>query len=109
MSYKILATQRFAKDLKNLAKKYKKIKNDYESLLDRLEKAPYLGTPIGHDCYKIRVAKSSIPTGKSGGFRVIALVKIEKERVILLTIYSKTQKDNISDDEIDAILQELGE
>jgi len=90
MSFKIQATHRFKKDLKRLAKKYHKIKADYEKLLDLLEKNSAVGTPIGHDCYKIRVANSSIPTGKSGGFRVIALVKIEKERVILLTIYSKT-------------------
>jgi hypothetical protein len=38
---------------------------------------------------------------------VITLAKIEKDRVILLTIYSKTQKDDISKDELNSILQEL--
>ena len=108
MSFKIQATHRFKKDLKRLAKKYHKIKADYEKLLDLLEKNPAVGTPIGHDCYKIRVANASVPTGKSGGFRVITLVRIEKESVILLTIYSKTHKENISEDELLAILQELG-
>ena len=49
----------------------------------------------------------STPTGKSGGFRIITLVKIEKEKIILLTIYSKTEKENISDDELKSILEEL--
>jgi len=107
MSYKIEATQRFKKELKALAKKYKKIKNDYANLLDALEKNPTLGTPLGNDCYKIRIANSSVPTGKSGGFRIITLVRIQKEKIILLTIYSKTQKENISDEELNLILQEI--
>jgi mRNA-degrading endonuclease RelE of RelBE toxin-antitoxin system len=107
MSYKIKTTKKFKKELKALAKKYKKIAIDYEKLLDKLEKKPTLGTPLGNNCYKIRVANSSIPAGKSGGFRIITLVKIEKEKIILLTIYSKSDKDNITKDELNLILQDL--
>lgn len=105
MNYKIDATQRFKKELKALAKKYKKIKKDYANLLDALEKNPTLGTPLGNDCYKIRIPNSSIPTGKRGGFRIITLAKIEKEKIILLTIYSKTQKETITDEELKEILE----
>ncbi len=107
MSYKISATQRFKKELKDLAKKYKKIKLDYENLLNLLEQNPNSGTPIGNDCYKIRVPNSSIPTGKSGGFRVITVVKVAKKSIILLTIYSKTQKEDISNKELLEILEKL--
>ena len=107
MSFKIEATHRFKKELKELAKKYKKIKADYSNLLDALEQNPTLGTPLGNNCYKVRVANSSIPTGKSGGFRIITLIKIEKEKIILLTIYSKTEKENISDAELKKILEEI--
>ena len=106
MSFKIDTTRRFKKELKELAKKYKKIKIDYSNLLDSLEQNPTLGTPLGNNCYKVRVANSSVPTGKSGGFRVITLLKVEKEKIILLTIYSKSEKENISDDELKAILKE---
>ena len=106
MSFKIEATRRFKKELKELAKKYKKIKTDYSNLLDLLEQNPTLGTPLGNNCYKVRVANSSVPTGKSGGFRVITLLKVEKEKIILLTIYSKSEKETISDDELKAILKE---
>ena len=106
MSFKIEATRRFRKELKELAKKYKKIKTDYSNLLDLLEQNPTLGTPLGNNCYKVRVANSSVPTGKSGGFRVITLLKVEKEKIILLTIYSKSEKESISDDELKAILKE---
>ena len=96
MSYSIKTTQRFKKELKQLSKKYKKIKIDYQNLLDSLENNPTLGTPLGNDCYKIRIPNSSVPTGKSGGFRIITLVKIIDNKIILLTIYSKSDKENIN-------------
>ncbi len=98
---------RFEKELKQLAKKYKKIKNDLILFKKNILNNPTLGTPLGNDCYKIRIPNSSIPVGKSGGFRIITLVKIEKNRIILLTIYSKTDKDNISKEELNSILQNL--
>ena len=107
MSYSIKATQRFKKELKQLAKKYKKIKIDYENLLNELEKNPTLGTPLGNDCYKIRIPNSSIPTGKSGGFRIITLVKIKNDKIILLTIYSKSDKESIDKNELSQILKDL--
>ena len=97
---------RFEKELKRLAKKYKKISEDLYGFKQKILNNPTLGTPLGNNCYKIRVANSSVPTGKSGGFRIITLVKVEKERIILLTIYSKSDKENISDDELKTILQE---
>ncbi len=97
---------RFEKELKQLAKKYKNIANDLSKFKKEILKNPALGTPLGNNCYKVRVANSSVPTGKSGGFRVITLLKVEKEKIILLTIYSKSEKENISDDELKAILKE---
>jgi mRNA-degrading endonuclease RelE of RelBE toxin-antitoxin system len=105
MSYEIRTTRKFEKELKTLAKKYKKIAIDYEYLLNELEKKSTLGIPLGHNFYKVRIANSSIPTGKSGGFRIITLVKIEKEKIILLTIYSKSDKENITDSELISIIQ----
>ncbi len=97
----------FEKELKQLAKKYKNIANGLNQFKKEILKNPTLGTPLDNNCYKVRVANSSVPTGKSGGFRIITLVKIEKEKIILLTIYSKTEKENISDAELKKILEEL--
>ena len=107
MNYKVSLTPYFQKEFKKLKRKFRKIGTDLEKLIDELEQNPFSGTPLGNSCYKIRVPNSSIPTGKSGGFRTISLIKIEKETVILLTIYSKTDKDNISDNEIMEILKEI--
>ena len=101
----IEVSERFEKDLKSLAKKYKRISKDLVKFKKEILKNPTLGTPLGNDCYKIRIPNSSIPTGKRGGFRIITLAKIEKEKIILLTIYSKTQKETITDEELKEILE----
>ena len=108
MSYEIRVSLRFKKELKSLRKKYKKIDKDLENLKKELLVNPTAGTPLGDNLYKIRLSNSSIPTGKRGGFRIITFVKIEKETIILLTIYAKTEKENISDEELKEILNSLG-
>jgi len=53
MSFKVKASLHFKKDLKQLAKKYRKIKQDYSNLLKSLKNNPTLGTPLGNDIYKL--------------------------------------------------------
>jgi len=71
MNYKIETIPRFEKDVKTLKKKFPKIKKDLEKFISELALNPELGTNLGDNIFKVRIANSSIPTGKSGGFRVI--------------------------------------
>ena len=103
----IEVSKTFEKELKKLAKKYKKISKDLVKFKKEILKNPTLGTPLGNNCYKVRIANSSIPTGKSGGFRLITVVKVEKEKIILLTIYSKTEKEDINENELKEILRSI--
>ncbi|MEA2028178.1 MAG: hypothetical protein U9N49_04320 [Campylobacterota bacterium] len=100
MNYNILALPTFSIKLKKLAKKYKKIKIDLQELQKELLLNPKSGIPLQHNCYKIRVSNSSIPTGKSGGFRVVYYFIDKSNNIFLMTIYSKTQKENLSDNEL---------
>ena len=69
MSYKIIPSEHFEKDVKKLSKKYRSIKKDLVILLQELKQNPFSGTPLGNSCYKIRIPNSSIPTGKRENFR----------------------------------------
>jgi mRNA-degrading endonuclease RelE of RelBE toxin-antitoxin system len=100
MSYKIKSIPSFSRELKGLSKKYPSIKKEYEVLLDDLEENPFLGVPLGKDCYKIRMAIASKNKGKSGGARVITCVKVLKETVYLLAIFDKNDLENLSDAEL---------
>jgi len=78
MSFNIIATEPFERKLKRLAKKYKSLSSDLSAVIDELAENPTLGTPIGKNCYKIRVAIASKGKGKSGGARMITFVRIVK-------------------------------
>lgn len=100
---KITTSQIFAKDIKRLKKKYKNITQDVDDFLQKLQDQTIIGDRIQelpqHELYKARIKNSSNKTGKSGGFRIIYFLKIEGH-YHLLTIYSKSEKTNITKSEI---------
>jgi len=83
----------------------KKISDDLESLQQELIQNPKIGTELGNKCFKLRLANSSIPTGKSGGFRIITYYLDDKGVIRLLLIYTKTEKENVSDRELKEVLK----
>jgi hypothetical protein len=78
---------------------------EFSLLLKSLKETPSQGTPLGSECYKIRISIASKGKGKSGGARVITCVKIIFETVFLLTIFDKSEQENISDKELKELLQ----
>jgi hypothetical protein len=108
MSYKIVVTDGFKKQAKSIAKKHSSLKSDLEKLITLLKQNPLQGEPMGKDCYKIRMAITSKGKGKSGGSRVITCVKVINQTAYLLSIYDKSEKENISDKELDALLHMAG-
>ena len=98
----------FSKEAKKLSKKFKLLKTDLKQAVEEIESKNEYGVYLGYNLYKKRVQNSSIPTGKSGGFRIIIYQQIEDE-IVLISIYSKTNKDTLSDDELKTILKEYME
>jgi hypothetical protein len=107
MSFKIIPTPPFERELKQLAKKYPSIKKDITALAQQLLQQPQIGTPLGHDCFKIRMAITAKGKGKSGGARVITHVQVTKEHIFLLSIYDKSEAENIADKELLGRLKNL--
>ncbi|OIQ95983.1 toxin HigB-2 [mine drainage metagenome] len=107
MSYNVIASGRFQKEMKRLVKKYPSLKNEYAVLIDSLETNPVQGIALHHNCYKIRISIASKGKGKSGGARVITNVFIKGKTVYLLTIYDKSEMENISDKELLELLKEI--
>ena len=95
----------FLKEAKQLSKKFKLLKSDLKQAVEEIETKNDFGVYLGFNLFKKRVKNSSIPTGKSGGFRVIIYQQIEN-RVVLISIYSKTEKENLSDEELSEIIKQ---
>lgn len=107
MNYKVIATGPFERKVKKLSKKYISIKTDLQILFKSLETNPTQGVSLGNDSYKIRLSISSKGKGKSGGARVITFVKVVKSKVFLMTIYDKSERYSISDNEIQRMIKHL--
>jgi hypothetical protein len=88
-------------------KKFPSLKQELFALGEDLENDPTTGTPLANNCYKIRLAIASKNKGKSGGARVITHVYVQGKTVFLLSIYDKSEREDIDDKEIAKLLKEL--
>ncbi len=107
MSYKVKTIDVFEKQAKRLIKKYVSLKTELLQLVQELKENPEQGTAIGNSCFKIRIAIASKGKGKSGGARVIAYIVITVATVYLLSIYDKSEKENLTDKELDELLKAI--
>jgi hypothetical protein len=74
-------------------------------LFSELEKNPSMGVSLGNGIFKIRLAIASKKSGKSGGARVMSFVKVQKNTVLLFSIFDKGDRESISDKEIKLLLR----
>lgn len=105
MNYEIILTDNFKKEAKKLSKKYASLKLELTVLGEILQGNPTFGTSLGNNIYKIRLAIESKGKGKSGGARVISLVKVTQETIYLLSIFNKSEQESISQKDISEILK----
>jgi hypothetical protein len=104
MSFSIVTIPPFERNFKRLLKKYPSLKADLHTLIEVLEENPTFGIPLGENCFKIRLAIRSKSKGKSGGARLITMVKFDKERMVLLAIYDKAEVDTIDEKLLDSLI-----
>jgi mRNA-degrading endonuclease RelE of RelBE toxin-antitoxin system len=107
MSYSIETTSYFEKQLKRLIRKFPSLKTEFKELILSLQENPKLGTPIGNECFKIRIAIASKGKGKSGGARVITNIQVTQTKIYLLSIYDKSEQSDITDKELESWLKIL--
>jgi mRNA-degrading endonuclease RelE of RelBE toxin-antitoxin system len=99
-------TTRFDNEVKRLRKKYPNIRTDVAPLVTALEHGDQPGDKVqgvGSDVYKVRLSNRDAAKGKRGGYRVIYYVKLA-DLVVLLRIYSKSEKADLTHEEIRRII-----
>ena len=102
-SIDFIATPVFAKNAKLLSKRYPSFANDLRELRQSLVENPEQGVRLNNGFRKIRMAIASKGKGKSGGARVITLNYLHDEldgKIVLVTVYDKSDRSSITDKEI---------
>ena len=90
-----------------MSKKFPSFKKELLNLISSLEENPVQGAPVGRSCYKIRLSISSKGKGKSAGARVITHIHVIANTVFLLSVYDKSEIENISPADLTALLKEI--
>ncbi len=62
----------------------------------------------GYTVYKVRLPNCDAQRGKSGGYRVIYYIQIP-QHIILLTIYSKSERSDTGMDAIQNIISDVSD
>lgn len=107
MPYSIIPTPNFQKEFNRLHKKFPSIKEDLSVLAKSLMEQPLQGSEIFENCYKIRFAIKSKAKGKRGGARLITFVQVVGERLYLLSVYDKGERDTVTDAFLRHLLKDL--
>jgi len=107
MSFNIKTISVFERQAKRLVKKFPSLKKEIQELIKELKEEPEKGTSIGNNCYKIRLGIASKGKGKSGGARVIIHVVFKDGIVYLLSIYDKSELENLTDNEILELIKQV--
>ena len=84
------------------------MRQDFAGLLESLRREPQQGVDLGRGLHKVRMAISSKGKGKSGGARVITLTVLISEtdtNIVLLTIYDKSECENLTDKDLTDIVK----
>lgn len=106
MPTRVDTTHEFDKEIERLARKYPSVFDAVDELIAQTEDDLRPGSRVpgvGAVVYKARLPNRSARRGRRGGFRVIYYLQFP-DAVFLLTIYSKTENDSISNAEIRRII-----
>ncbi|MEA5420354.1 type II toxin-antitoxin system RelE/ParE family toxin [Spirulina sp. CCNP1310] len=98
----------FIRKVRTLKKRYPSIQQDLEPIIQQLQAGEMLGDQIpgvGNPAFKVRIRNRDIQKGKSAGYRLIYYVKMS-QKIVLLTLYSKSDQSDITPQEIREILAE---
>lgn len=106
----IIPSDEFKRQAKRLAKKYKSFVSDLIEFQRLIMENPSLGVDLGGGKHKVRLGIRSKGKGKRGGCRVITYMVDCTEndiKVYLVTIYDKSEFENVSDVYVNQIIRGL--
>ena len=109
MKPRVESTNLFDKESRRLSRKYSSLRAEIDYLRDQLQSGERPGNRlvrIGLNAFKVRLPNRSAQRGKSGGFRVIYQEK-SGTLVLLLIIYSKTERADIPNEVIRRLILSL--
>ena len=110
MPYDIILGPAFKRSIKALKKRFPSVKRDVELAIEILLENPDIGSviPGASGVRKLRVRNSDLSRGKSGDYRMLYYIEDhQNQRVYLLLLYAKSDRETVSLREIQALIEDL--
>lgn len=109
MKYTVTPAPSFIRDAKPLLRVFKEMAPILKDYLVAMEEHGAKGDLIPRygNLWKDRIAMPPYRIGKSGGWRIVSLVKEEEKTIIPLFLYYKRDKADITEKEVKAAIREL--
>lgn len=110
MANNVIVTPLFESRFKRFSKKFSSLEDEILELEDELIKNPELGTSLGANLYKIRLASKDKGKGKSGGFRIVTYLIYETQdstNIYLITMFDKSEESNIDKTELIKLVRKI--
>lgn len=110
MSYDVVLTASFKRSLKPLQKRYPRVKQDVRIAIRTILETPHLGVVISGSggVRKLRLRNSDLRRGKSGGYRLLYLLEeLPSPRIYLILLYAKSDREDVTRQELQELLVEL--
>ncbi len=105
----VQVTDDFQGQIRELGKRYRKIRLDVQPVIEQLEAGEMIGDRIQgteYTVFKVRIRNSDIQKGKSAGYRLIYQLQ-SPTQILLLLIYAKSDKADVAVAEIKAVIEEF--
>lgn len=112
-NYRVYSTEVFHDSLLKIARKYPSVVSIVDDLFGKFERGELGGNVVprlkikGGRVFKTRLGNPDANKGKSGGFRVIWYLITSENDIYPLTIYSKSDQEDISLKEINMLIKKV--
>lgn len=96
------------KNLAKLARRYRRIRQDVQPVIETLIAGQTPGDQVpgvGYPTYKVRIKNSDAARGTSGGYRLLYYLRTS-ERILLVTLYSKSDAEDVPPDVLRRLIEE---
>jgi len=114
--YNVELTTYFKNQIKHLAKKYPKSMPEFEDAIGELEKGNLLGIeydnlslPNDQSVYKVMVANIDTQRSAKNGFRFIYYIIKNECQIYVLSVYSKSDMENLKQSQIKDLIKKYCE
>jgi hypothetical protein len=107
MNFNIICTDVFSKELKDLVKEHPSFSHDFSLLLDKLEENPDMGTPLGNQFFKTKLAFRAMGRQSREKPNIQVYFCIRQNNVFLIALFNRHGSGTFPEKDMQELLKSI--